>query len=293
MRIGSEEHKQLFCQSFMDSYQEYEPESLPWPTLDSEGLALIRGIPFWDKARDAEGKAGVMVSAFAETIADPTIHEAIALQGKEEARHSRLIRTLIDRYDIEVSPAPEVKIPENIETAFMNFGFEECLDSFFAFGLFAIAREAGVFPEAFFTIFDPIMDEEARHIVFFVNWFTYTQMQRGWTFTPLRAIKTVQHYNYALGNLIDAFAGAKKKKSGQSAGKKKKTGFAAMNAQAFMADLTPEKFIATCLRENELRMSKFDARLMQPMLLPRLSSLALPIAQLWPKQKRQGVPSLG
>lgn len=279
MKIGSAAHRELFCQSFMDTYLEYEPETLPWPTLDGDGLALLQGIPFWEKARDAEGKAGVLVSAFADTIADPQIRAAIALQGQEEARHSRMIRTLIARYGVEVGPAPTVQLPADIERAFMNFGFEECLDSFFAFGLFAIAREAGIFPEQFFTIFDPILDEEARHIVFFVNWFTYTQIQLGWTLPPLRAFKTLQHYNYALSNLMDAVAGAKKK-----TGKKKKTGFAAMNAKVFAANLTPEKFLITCLHENEKRMSKFDDRLLQPNLLPRLSTIALRLLQFVPKR---------
>lgn len=58
-----------------------------------------------------------------------------------------------------------IKLPQNIEQNFSHFGFEECLDSFFAFGLFRVAREASVFPEQIFTIFDPILDEEARHLV--------------------------------------------------------------------------------------------------------------------------------
>ena len=53
------------------------------------------------------------------------------------------------------------------------------------FGLFAIAQEVNFFPDAIFQIFDPILDEEARHIVFFVNWFTYLQVQGGPPRQPL------------------------------------------------------------------------------------------------------------
>ncbi len=102
MKIGSEAHKELFCRSFMESYQEYDPEALPWPDLDDATLARLQGIPFWEEAWTIEREAGVMVSAFAETVSDPVIREAIALQGKEEARHARLIEFLIQRYDVKV-----------------------------------------------------------------------------------------------------------------------------------------------------------------------------------------------
>jgi hypothetical protein len=209
-------------------------------------------------------------------VDDPVLHEAIALQGREEGRHARLIKTLIDRYDIEMGERPPIQLKSNIEQAFTDFGFEECLDSFFAFGLFGIAREAGFFPEQFFTIFDPILDEEARHIVFFVNWFTYLQIQRGRSFLGLRTTKTLWHYGRALRNLIEAFGGD------DTSG----AGFTATNANSFaMDDLTPESFIAACLEENKKRMSKFDKRLLEPQLMPRISSIALRTLQLIPKRK--------
>ena len=286
MKIGSEAHKELFCRSFMESHLEYEPEQLPWPQLDSETHARLRGIPFWEKAFDTEREAGVLVSAYAEMVDDPVLQEAIALQGREEGRHARLIKTLIDRYDIEMGERPPIQLKSNVEEAFTDFGFEECLDSFFAFGLFGIAREAGFFPEQFFTIFDPILDEEARHIVFFVNWFTYLQIQRGRSFLGLRTTKTLWHYGRALRNLIEAFGGD------DTSG----AGFTATNANSFaMDDLTPESFIAACLEENKKRMSKFDKRLLEPQLMPRISSIALRTLQLIPKRKPSTVesPNLG
>jgi hypothetical protein len=277
MQLGSTAHRDLFCQSFMASYLDYEPEQLPFPQLDSDQLALLKGIPFWEKARDTEREAGVLVSAFAETITDPVIRDAVALQGREEARHAKLIKTLIDRYGIEVGQPPVIELPPQIEKAFTVFGFEECLDSFFAFGLFGIAREAALLPEALFTIFDPILDEEARHIVFFVNWFTYSQIQNGRGFLPLRAGKTSWGYSRALRNLISAFTGSDDDGAG----------FTATNADAFSLDVTPEQFVLTCLEENRKRMSKFDSRLLQPKLLPRLSHVALQMLRLMPKPKPQ------
>src|SRR5919199_2170955 len=286
MNLGSEAHKELFCRSFMESHLRYEPSELPWPELDAPTLERLKGIPFWQKALETEREAGALVAAYTNLVDDPVLKEAIALQGKEEARHARLIGTLIDRYSIEMGELAPIELSHNIEQHFTHFGFEECLDSFFAFGLFGVAREAGLFPEQFFTIFDPILDEEARHIVFFVNWFTYLQIHRGKSFLGLRTTKTLWHYGRALRNLIEAFGG-----DDTSGG-----GFTATNANAFaMDDLTPESFIAACLEENKKRMSKFDKRLLEPQLLPRISSIALRTLQLMPKRKPSTVesPNLG
>jgi len=278
MQVGSEEHKKLFCQSFMDSHQTYEPELLPWPQLDEPTLERLRAIPFWEEALSTEREAGVMVSAFAKTVSDPVIREAIALQGQEETRHARLLEFLIKHYDIPVTERPLPKVPDHIEQAFIDFGFGECLDSFFAFGLFGLARQAGYFPESLFTIFDPIIEEEARHIAFFVNWVTYLQVSQGRGARILRGTHALWHYGRAILHLIKAFG---------SAGDGSGAGFTATGAKTFMDDLTPKQFLETTLLENASRMQAFDDRLLQPMLLPRLSGVALRFLNLLPQQSSE------
>lgn len=273
IKIGSEAHKELFCQSFIDSHLEYEPEKLPWPVLDSVALERLRAIPFWEEALDTEREAGVMVSAFAATISDPLIREAIALQGREEARHARLLEFLINYYDIKIAERPVFVVPQNIETAFIDFGFGECLDSFFAFGLFGIARQSAYFPEALFSIFDPIIAEEARHIQFFVNWVTYLQISQGRGAPGLRAGHALWHYGRAIQHLIKAF-GSSSNGSGE--------GFTATGASNFTDNLTLELLFSTCLEENARRMSVFDQRLLRPQLMPRLVTIAYRILRLLP-----------
>ena len=281
MKLGSQAHKELFCRSFVDTHLDYEPETLPWPELDSLYLERLRGIPFWPQALATEQRAGKMVTAFAETVSDPVLRDAIALQGKEETRHGRLIGTLIRVYDIDIIEQPLTPIPEQIDTSFKDFGFEECLDSFFAFGLFAIAQEENFFPDAIFQIFDPLLDEEARHIVFFVNWFTYLQIQGGPLANLLRPVSTLRHYSGALGNLISMF------RSSDASG----TGFTAKGASTFTQNLTPERFISICLRENAKRMRQFDEQLLRPTLIPTLSALALKVLKAMPKKKPQSIES--
>lgn len=284
MKLGSNEHKTLFCRSFIDSHLAYEPEQLSWPQLDDVALSRLKAIPFWKEALDTERRAGAMVAAFVETVDDPLIKQAIALQGQEESRHARLIQTLINRYDIDLPTRPPVELPADISRAFADFGCGECLDSFFAFGLFGLAREANFFPDDIFTIFDPILDEEARHIVFFVNWFTYDQIKKGQGFPPLRAGKTLWHYSRAIRKLIAAFGGA------NTGGAR----FAATDAGLFAKNLTAEKFLAICLKENQLRMNQFDPALLQPNLLPQLAAIGLRLLQLRTQNRQnQTVESVG
>ncbi|MBR8834111.1 MAG: ferritin-like domain-containing protein [Stigonema ocellatum SAG 48.90 = DSM 106950] len=271
MKLGSENHKELFCRSFIDSHLKFEPEQLPWPTLDSVGQERIRGIPFWKEALRTEQGAGAMVNAFAATVSDPLLQEAIALQAMEEDRHGRLIGFLINHYDIEISPISEPVLPNNIKTAFIDFGFGECLDSFLAFGIFEIARQANYFPQALFDIFNPILDEEARHIMFFVNWVTYQQINEGLKANWLRGGQALWHYARAFQDKLNVFG---------SSMEDQQEGFTATGASNFVDNLTPDVFLSTCLQENTRRMSVFDKELLQPRLIPKLAKIALPILRL-------------
>ncbi|MEH1940032.1 MAG: hypothetical protein V7L01_07430 [Nostoc sp.] len=78
MKLGSVEHKELFCRSFTESYREYEPEYLPCPDLDDTALTSLRSIPLRKKV-DTERQAGVIVSRYAATVSTPLLQTAIAL----------------------------------------------------------------------------------------------------------------------------------------------------------------------------------------------------------------------
>ena len=74
------------------------------------------------------------------------------------------------RYDISVDPGPEQPLPQNLEAAFMRTGYGECIDSFFAFGMVALARDTEFLPHTLLNVLEPIVQEEVRHILFLVNW---------------------------------------------------------------------------------------------------------------------------
>ncbi len=276
MKIGSQAHKELFCQSFMASHLPYEPEKLPWPELDSLALERLRGIPFWAEAIRIERKAGLMVSTYGETVSDPLIKEAIALQAMEEDRHSRLIEFMTQHYGIKTTERPPAELPANIEPAFVRFGYRECIDSFFAFGLFELARQSGFFPESLLAIFDPVLTVEARHILFFVNGIDYARFNHGRGAAPQQATLTLWHYGRAFRNLIDMISSSKG--SGSS-------GFTVTGASKVSIDFSPEKFLETCLQENQRRMSVYDQQLLRPQLIPNLAKTGLRTLQVLPRRK--------
>ena len=261
MEIGSDAHKDLFCHTFLEGHRVYEPKDLPWPDLGPETLALLRGIPFWDFALQAETDAGPMVHAAARREADPLVRDALALQGEEETRHARIIRHMIEIYGLEVAdarPAP----PRDALAAYVDFGFEECLDSFGAFGLFALARESKLVPDPLFEIFDRVMDEEADHIVFFVNWFAWRESRRGALADWLRVPRSLWHYGKALGHLAALLRGGDEGEG---------EAFTLTGARAFVDGLTPRLVLEASLEQNRRRMAPFDDRLLQPRLLPALA----------------------
>jgi hypothetical protein len=97
MKIGSEEHKQLFCREFIASHRRFDPAALEWPDLDADALGRLRAVPFWQEVLYTERRAGAIVSAYGETIDDPLVREAVLLQGFEEARHAKLLWLMIQR----------------------------------------------------------------------------------------------------------------------------------------------------------------------------------------------------
>jgi hypothetical protein len=276
IKPGSEAHKTLFCRQFIDSHLQFDPATLPWPDLTQPELDRLRAVPFWQEVYHTERRAGAIVDAFTPQVADPIVREAVALQGIEEARHARLIRVLIDRYGLDATEQPMETFPADLETAFIDFGFGECLDAFLGFGAFKTARQSEFLPEAMFEIFDVLMHEETRHIVFFINYMAWREKQKGLV-APLRALKSAWFYGRAARRLFGMV------KRGQDANDGKD--FAITEASMFLDGFSFRAFVEDCYRENARRMAQFDPDLMQPSLLPNIASMAVRGLRLWDRRR--------
>ena len=264
MQIGSQAHKELFCRTFHEGHVVYEPETLHWPVLDAESLALLRGLPFWTHALQFESDAGPMITAVAERERDPLIRAALELQAYEETRHARIVRHMIGLYDLPYREAHEESHRDPI-AEFVGFGFEECLDSFGAFGLFKLAQDSKLLPQPIFDVFENVMREESHHIVFFINWYAHREASRGAASRMLRIPRSLWHYARALVKISELV---------RDDGAEEGADFIVTGAQAFVDDLTPQLVVRACVAENERRMAGFDRRLLVPQLIPRLAGFA-------------------
>lgn len=274
MKIGSQAHKELTCRTFFEGHRKYEPPDLPWPDLGAEQLQLLRSLPFWTHALEFESDAGPMIRAAARHEQDPLMREALELQAYEEERHARLVRHMIGLYALPYEE-PKLAVGPNPLHAFTEFGFQECLDSFGAFGLFKLARRSEILPDPIFEIFDNVMREESHHIVFFINWYAHRQANLGLRERWLRPWRSLWYYGKAVAELAK-LAGDDDADEGAD--------FIVTGAQAFVDELTPQLILSTCVAENEWRMARFDRRLLLPQLLPRLAAMGSRVLRWLPER---------
>jgi hypothetical protein len=272
VQIGSDEHKELFCRTFMESHRAYDPRDWPWPELDDLSLARLRAIPIWTMALEVELGAGEMLEKYAATESDRLVRQALELQGYEEARHGRILNCLIERYDLKVTP----NVPKQDPTrgAFIDFGYNECVDSFAGFGIFRLARDARILPESLTSLFTRLLVEEARHIVFFVNWIAWDRTRRQIRGPVLQAFPTLWCYGSAIWRRVKG--GAEMSGGGESRSSEGET------LDLFgdiLKGLTAASFIRACIEENDRYMASFDPRLLRPRVIPTLAKMALAVVE--------------
>jgi hypothetical protein len=265
-RFGGDEHKELFCRTLLDTFNPYKPAVIDWPALDSEARDRLVSLPIWDIAVQTEGRAKKNVAAYAEVNKDPLVRKAIELNAFEEGRHKHVLSNLVAAYGIALAPEPEYVVRGDPEWAFMVTGYSECIDSFFAFGLFESAKRSGFFPAELVDTFEPVIQEEARHILFFVNWAAWYRRNMPLWRRPFFELKVLAVWLFLVWERIGI---ARDVGSGVQ-----DNNFTVTGAKQVGADIDVGELIDICLAENERRMSYYDRRLLRPFAVPALARLA-------------------
>jgi hypothetical protein len=267
IRAGSEAHKAAFCRMLLDTHNPFKPAVIDWPPLDVEARERLVRLPIWDIAVQTEGWARLRVMSYADGVADPLLRRAIEVDGFEEGRHKQVLSHLVAAYGIRLAPEPAYKPPRDPEWGFMVTGFSECIDSFFAFGLFALARRSGFFPPVLVDVFEPVMQEEGRHILFFVNWVAWHRRNLPWWRRPWFAVKIALVWAFLVWERIGlarGMGGAAPPDNNFTVTGSKSVG---------TADLSLRGFLDICLAENDRRLSGYDPRLVRPWLVPAMARL--------------------
>src|ERR1700722_11295100 len=266
IRFGTDAHKTLFCRTLLDTFNPYKPAVIDWPELDTETRDRLVKLPIWDIAVQTEGRARLNVAAYAAHAPDPLLKRAIELNAFEEGRHKHVLSNLVAAYGIALAPEPAYVVQGNPEWAFMVTGYSECIDSFFAFGLFESAKRSGFFPAALVDTFEPVIQEEARHILFFVNWAAWHRRAMPIWRRPFFELKVLAVWLFLiwerLGLARDVGGGVQD------------NNFTVTGANAVAEDIDVAELIDICLAENSRRMSLYDRRLLRPFAVPALARFA-------------------
>jgi hypothetical protein len=269
MPIGSDRHRDAACLMFHETFNPYKPSVIDWPQLDPEALQRLTSLPIWDIAVSTENKASARMRAYADATPDPAWRDAIGRNGWEESRHREVLANLVASYGIKLAPETPEQPPADAEWGYLVTGYSECIDSFFAFGLFELARRSGFFPAALVDTFEPVIQEEARHILLFANWLAWHRKR----LPPWRRLRfelrVVRAWIFLGWERIGIARGI-------DSGNQADNNFTLNGSQAVSdIDLSPLDLMAICLAENDRRFAGYDPRLLRPTTMPALAKLAV------------------
>ncbi len=276
IKPGAAAHFAMLTQLLAATYNPYKPAVLDWPKLDPETLARITSLPIWDIAVQTEIKASMRIEAFAATIKNPELRAALQHMAAEERRHRDVLSRLVAAYGIPMQPEQSYQLPRDPEWGFLVTGYSECMDSFFAYGLFEMARRSGFFPPELVETFEPVVQEEGRHILFFTNWVAWHKATMPLWRRPWFSLKTAAVWAFlvweriGLARSVDGLEGAD-------------ANFTLNGSKALSDEMDPAVLIDICLEEDKRRMAGYDARLLRPTTMPKLARLA----QIFVRPKRK------
>ncbi len=267
IKIGADDHFKMLTQLLKATYNPYKPAVLNWPKLDPETLQRITSLPIWDIAVQTEIKASMRIEAFAKTVKSEALRQALLHMAAEESRHRDVLSRLVAAYDIPMQPEEDYQLPNDAEWGFMVTGYSECMDSFFAYGLFEMARRSGFFPAELVETFEPVVQEEGRHILFFTNWVAWHKATMPLWRRPYFALKTAAVWAFliweriGIARSVDGLEGAD-------------ANFTMNGSKALSDEMDPAVLIDICLEEDKKRMAGYDKRLLRPTTMPRLARIA-------------------
>jgi len=283
LRIGSDAHRDAACRMFMETFNPYRPSIIEWPALTAETLARLTSLPIWDIAVQTEGKARLRMAAYARSLTDPVWREAIGRNAWEENRHKEVLSNLVATYGIVLAPEPVYREPRDAEWAYLVTGFSECIDSFFAFGLFEVARRSGFFPAGLVDTFEPVIQEEARHILLFANWLAWHRRRQTWLRRVWFEARVAAVWVFLGWERIGIARGMDTGGAPAADNNFTLTGGKSVSDE----QLGVISLMGVCLAENDRRFALYDRRLVRPTTTPAIARVVHWVGS-WRERFRHG-----
>jgi hypothetical protein len=272
--LGSAAHKSAVCAMFRETFNPYKPSVIDWPALTRDAQDRLTSLPIWDIAVQTEGKARLRMGAYAKQVGDPDWQAAIGQNAWEEGRHKEVLSNLVAAYGIVLAPEPDYLMPRDAEWAYLVTGYSECVDSFFAFGLFETAKRSGFFPPELVDTFEPVIQEEARHILLFANWLAWHRRNLPLWRRPWFELRVAAVWVFLAWERIGIARG-------MEAETPQDNNFTLNGSKAVSgADLSPVELMKVCLEENDRRFAGYDERLVRPTTTPALARVFVWVAGL-------------
>jgi hypothetical protein len=212
------------------------------------------------------------MAAYASRVADPDMKAAIALNSWEENRHREVLSKMVRAYGILLAVEPPYVHPRDSEWAYLVTGYSECVDSFFASGLFEMARRSGFFPAELVETCEPVMQDECRHILLLANWVAWHRARLPWWRRVYFEMKVA-----AVGVFLGwERIGMARGMDADGNETRQDNNFTVSGSKAVAGpEIQVRDLLALCLTENERRFAGYDARLQRPTTMPAVVRFAL------------------
>ena len=271
MKPGTNDHRKRFCRTFLESHSPWDAEQFSWPILDIMSQECLRSIPGWTNLFQKKQQLSRVAAAYATTTNNALIRDAMTLLGQEYQRQATVLKKLISAYDIPRSATPNRPTNPELETDFIQGMHGECLDAFWRFGWFGLVQHHQTFPTELLEPWDRLLQEEARQLIFFVDWLSYQRARQ-------------RKRNLHLGGLPNLWSDRNKVLNSISAfGMKEDAEPSPLSP--FLEKATAEEFLDTCLAENQRRMAGVDPDVPQPKLSITVAQVLREVVRLWPQRR--------
>jgi hypothetical protein len=162
-------------------------------------------------------------------------------------------------------------------------GYCECIDSFFAFGLFELAKRSGFFPVELVETFEPVIQEECRHILLFANLVAWQRATLPWWRRIAFELRIVAAWFYIAWERLVL---ARSVKAG-GMGTGQDSNFTMSSAQVVTpVEVGVRDLMTICLQENDRRFAGYDSRLVRPGTVPALVRFGLALTRPFTRKRQ-------